>query len=119
MKYYLSNFFDSEGRSSYYNNSLYPIDIHAPSQLFVTLHKAGLFDQNRQLAERVMKWTVNNMQSPQGYFYYQKRRFLTNKIAYMRWSQAWIFYGLTYYILNETSTDKKSRTEKMVAGTKL
>jgi hypothetical protein len=119
MNYYLSNFFDSEGRSAYYNNSLYPIDIHAPSQLFVTLHKAGLFDQNRQLAERVMKWTVNNMQSPQGYFYYQKRKFLTNKIAYMRWSQAWIFYGLTYYILNETRADKKARTEKIVAGTEL
>jgi rhamnogalacturonyl hydrolase YesR len=119
MNYYLSNFFDSEGRSFYYNNSLYPIDIHAPSQLFVTLHKAGLFDQNRELAERVMKWTVNNMQSPQGYFYYQKRKFLTNKIAYMRWSQAWIFYGLTYYILNENRTDKKARTEKMVAGTEL
>jgi hypothetical protein len=59
------------------------------------------------------------MQSPQGYFYYQKRKFLTNKIAYMRWSQAWIFYGLTYYILNENRTDKKARTEKMVAGTEL
>ena len=119
MKYYLENFFDESGRSSYYNNSLYPIDIHAPSQLFVTLNKAGIFEPNKQLAERVMKWTVNNMQSPRGYFYYQKRKFLTNKIAYMRWSQAWIFYGLTYYILSETRTERKARTEKVVAGTEL
>jgi hypothetical protein len=71
--------------------------------LFVTLHKAGLFQQNRQLAERVLNWTVTNMQSPQGYFYYQKKKYFTNKIPYMRWSQAWIFYGLSYYLLNEKS----------------
>lgn len=102
MKYYLETFFDEQGRSAYYNNSLYPIDIHAPSQLFVTLQKAGIFQQHQELADRVLQWTVKHMQSPQGYFYYQKRKYLTNKIAYMRWSQAWIFYGLTYYILAQS-----------------
>jgi hypothetical protein len=100
MEYYLSTFFDESGRSKYYNTSLYPIDIHAPSQLFVTLSKAGTFEKHRELVDRVLAWTVNNMQSPEGYFYYQKRRFLTNRIAYMRWSQAWIFYGLSHYLLN-------------------
>lgn len=104
LKYYLDTFFDNEGRSSYYNNSLYPIDIHAPSQLFVTLHKAGVFNEHRELADRVLNWTVKNMQSREGYFYYQKRRFLTNRIAYMRWSQAWIFYGLTYYLRSVKET---------------
>ncbi|MEO8583122.1 MAG: hypothetical protein ABI415_04955 [Flavitalea sp.] len=101
MKYYLETFFDKEGRSAYYSNSLYPIDIHAPSQLFVTLSKAGIFEKNRELANRVLEWTIKHMQSPQGYFYFQKRKYLTNKISYMRWSQAWIFYGLTHYLLNE------------------
>lgn len=99
MRYYLETFFDADGRAAYYNNALYPIDIHAPSQLFVTLQKAGKFREHLPLAERVLKWTVEHMQAPGGYFYYQKRRFLTNKIAYMRWSQAWIFYGLSYYLL--------------------
>lgn len=106
LKYYLETFFDKEGRSAYYSNSLYPIDIHAPSQLFVTLNKAGIFAENKELADRVLKWTVDNMQSPQGYFYYQKRKYLTNKIAYMRWSQAWIFYGLTYYLLSDNFQSK-------------
>ena len=118
MKYYLETFFDEHGRSAYYSNSLYPIDIHAPSQLFVTLHKAGIFRQNKDLAERVLNWTVSNMQSKEGYFYYQKRKYFTNKIPYMRWSQAWIFYGLTYYLLNENTSsvsrlpshDKKTLT---------
>jgi rhamnogalacturonyl hydrolase YesR len=115
MKYYLSTFFDKEGRSAYYSNSLYPIDIHAPSQLFVTLHKAGNFAENRQLADRVLEWTVKNMQSEQGYFYYQKRKYLTNKIPYMRWSQAWIFYGLTYYLLNEDKEAFRKREPSMLS----
>lgn len=110
MKYYLETFFDKEGRSAYYNNSLYPIDIHAPSQLFVTLHKAGIFKENKELADRVLNWTVKNMQSPEGYFYYQKRKYLTNKISYMRWSQAWIFYGLTYYLLGAKVVSPEART---------
>jgi rhamnogalacturonyl hydrolase YesR len=115
MQYYLKTFFDREGRSAYYNNSLYPIDIHAPSQLFVTLHKAGNFDENRQIAERVLQWTVKNMQSPKGYFYYQKGKYITNKIPYMRWSQAWIFYGLSYYLLNEgRSENVKPKSESQL-----
>jgi rhamnogalacturonyl hydrolase YesR len=108
MDYYLKNFFDEQGRSSYYNNSLYPIDIHAPSQLFVTLHKAECFEEHKQLAERVMTWTVKNMQSPKGFFYYQKKKYLTNRIPYMRWSQAWIFYGLSFYILNNKNINLDS-----------
>jgi hypothetical protein len=100
MQYYLTTFFDSDGRSKYYNNSLYPIDIHAPSQLVVTLSKAKLFRENLELIDRVLKWTIGNMQSTRGYFYFQKRKYYTNKIPYMRWSQAWIFYALAHYIEN-------------------
>lgn len=98
LNYYVTTFFDKEGRSRYYNNSLYPIDIHAPSQLIITLAKANLFEANRKLIDKVMKWTIENMQSSKGYFFFQKRKFYTNKIPYMRWSQAWIFYCLAYYL---------------------
>lgn len=111
MRYYLETFFDADGRAAYYNNSLYPIDIHAPSQLFVTLQKAGKFREQLPLAERVLKWTVEHMQAPGGHFYYQKRRFLTNKIAYMRWSQAWIFYGLSYFLLGVQQTGAPQRAK--------
>ena len=101
MKYYLETFFDPQGRAKYYNNSTFPVDIHSPSQLIIVLTKTRLIDKNTELVDKVLDWTIKNMQSPKGYFYYQKRKFYTNKIPYMRWSQAWIFYGLTYYLLNE------------------
>lgn len=98
MDYYLKTFFDAEGRSKYFNTKLYPIDTHAPSQLVITLSKANLFKNNIVLVDRVLKWTIQNMQSTQGYFYFQKRRYYTNKIPYMRWSQGWMFYALACYL---------------------
>ncbi len=55
------------------------------------------------LADKVLNWTIANMQDKKGYFYYQKYRFYKIKIPYIRWSQAWMFYALTTYlnILNE------------------
>jgi rhamnogalacturonyl hydrolase YesR len=110
MDYYLTTFFDPKGRSKYYNNSTYPIDIHAPSQLIITLFKAGLFESNMDLIDRVLSWTIKHMQSSKGYFYFQKRKLYTNTIPYMRWSQGWMFYALALYT-NKMNTD---RHENMV-----
>jgi hypothetical protein len=106
MSYYLKTFFDKEGRSKYYNNSLYPIDIHSPSQLIITLAKTNLFAKNRKLIDRVVNWTIENMQSPKGYFYFQKRKFYANKIPFMRWSEGWMFYGLAHYLQNTLEGEK-------------
>ncbi|GEO11244.1 delta-aminolevulinic acid dehydratase [Segetibacter aerophilus] len=103
MTYYLNTFFDKKGRSKYYNNSLFPIDIHAPSQLVITLAKANLFNENKVLIDRVLKWTIENMQSSKGYFYFQISKYYSNKIPYMRWSQGWIFYAFAEYLKQETN----------------
>ena len=97
MEYYLKNFFKENGAPKYYNNSLYPIDIHSPAQLITTLYKTNYFGKNKNLANKVVVWTIKNMQHKNGYFYYQKNRFFTSKIPYMRWSQAWMFYALSYF----------------------
>ena len=40
------------------------------------------------------------MQDPSGFFYFQKWPLLTNKISYMRWSQAWMSLALATIIDN-------------------
>lgn len=100
LEYYINNFFTAEGASKYYNNSLYPIDIHAPAQLIVTLSKLNVLNKHKKLVDSVLNWTIDNMQSKDGSFYYQKRKYYTNKIPYMRWTQAWMFYGFSFYIKN-------------------
>ncbi|WP_298550541.1 delta-aminolevulinic acid dehydratase [uncultured Algibacter sp.] len=98
FEYYLNTFFTKEGISKYYNNKTYPIDIHAPAQLIVTLSKLGLFIDNIELADNVLQWTIKNMQSDKGYFYYQKKKFFTSKTPYIRWAQSWMFYAFSYYL---------------------
>ena len=100
LKYYLDNFFTEEGMCKYYNNKVFPIDIHAPAQLIVTLRKLDKLKQNKDLINRVLGWTIDNMQSDEGYFYYQKKKYITSKIPYIRWAQSWMFYALSYYFLD-------------------
>jgi rhamnogalacturonyl hydrolase YesR len=100
MTYYLDNFFTEEGMSKYYNNQTYPIDIHAPAQLVVTLYKNKNLVINKDLVDRVLSWTIKNMQTKKGYFIYQKRSIFSSNIPYIRWAQGWMFYALSYYILD-------------------
>ena len=41
--YYIANFFEANGTPKYLHNKTYPIDIHCPAQLFVTLSKLEQF----------------------------------------------------------------------------
>jgi hypothetical protein len=98
LDYYLRSFFLPSGIPKYYNNSQYPVDIHSSSQLVITLKRLDRIQEYKSILDKVLTWTINNMQDQQGYFYYQKRKWFTNKIPYMRWSEAWMFYALTVYL---------------------
>ena len=100
LTYYVNTFFTEDGMSKYYNNALYPIDIHAPAQMIVTLQKMGVIEEYREMVDGVLQWTILNMQDSKGYFYYQKKKYFSSKIPYIRWAQAWMFYGFSYYSLS-------------------
>lgn len=100
FEFYIQNFFLSDGTPKYYHNRVYPIDIHCPAQLFVTIHRLNKFDDNREMADKVMRWTIKHMQDKKGYFYYQLKKGISSKIPYMRWSNAFMMYAMSYYILN-------------------
>jgi hypothetical protein len=107
FNFYINNFFEEDGASKYYHNRLYPVDIHSPAQLTVTVSKLNRLHEQKQLAEKVLLWTIRNMQDANGYFYYQKKKWLSSRIPYMRWAQAWMFYAMSYYLVSETATDEK------------
>jgi hypothetical protein len=98
LDYYLKNFFTDKGESKFYNNSLYPIDIHAPAQLMIVTNRLGIVESNKDLIKKVIDWTIANMQDKEGYFYYQVKSGMSSKIPYMRWGQAWMFYSLSIYL---------------------
>lgn len=97
--YYISTFFSENGLSKYYNNSIYPVDIHAPAQLVITVSRLDKFPEHKDLVDKVLNWTIENMQSSEGYFYYQKGRYFKSRVPYMRWAQAWMFFALSEYLL--------------------
>tara|TARA_R110000764_G_scaffold149357_3_gene237092 strand:+ start:10038 stop:11234 length:1197 start_codon:yes stop_codon:yes gene_type:complete len=105
LNYYLNNFFLSDGTPKYYNNKIYPIDIHAPAQLITTLSRTVQLENENDLAIKVLNWTINNMQSSKGYFYYQLKPFVSSKLPYMRWAQASMFNAFTFYLKYTNNED--------------
>ncbi|WP_245585038.1 delta-aminolevulinic acid dehydratase [Psychroserpens burtonensis] len=102
--YYLEHFFEANGMPKYYHNQTYPIDIHCPAQVIVTLSKLNVFKDNEDLLTQVLDWTVANMQHKKGYFYYQLKKGMSSKIAYMRWSNAFMFNAMAHFLLETKPT---------------
>lgn len=97
--YYIANFFEADGTPKYYNDRTYPIDIHCPGQLLVTLARLHRYDEYKELADKVLDWTIGYMQDRRGYFYYQLKPGISSRIPYMRWSNAFMFCALSYRLL--------------------
>ncbi len=95
LDFYKNNQFSPDGRSLWRLPNIWPVDIHNQSQGIITFSKLNEFNpEYKDFASTIARWTINNMQSKKGYFYYKKNCFFTNKISYMRWNQAWMMLAL-------------------------
>ena len=70
--------------------------------MVITLARLGKFNEQKQVMDKVLDWTIGHMQSPRGYFYYQVNKYFSSRIPYIRWAQSWMFYALTTYRKFET-----------------
>jgi rhamnogalacturonyl hydrolase YesR len=94
-EYYRHHFFRADGAVRYFHNQAYPVDAHAVGHALVTLAEFSVEDPTALgQAGRCFDWAAANLRSPQGFFYYQHRGWFTNRISYIRWSQAWMLMGL-------------------------
>jgi hypothetical protein len=104
--FYWESQFDAIGRSVWRFPIRWPIDIHNQAQGIITFSRLSRFDSKYlPYAIRIALWTIDNMQDPQGYFYYHKYPIGYNKIPYMRWSQAWMMLALSQIL---TSIESRS-----------
>jgi hypothetical protein len=93
--FYRAHFFGPCGEAKYFHDRTYPIDIHSVAQSLVTLRAFTCLDPDAAgLASRVLGWAMAHMWDKRGFFHYRVLRGLTIRIAYMRWSQAWMLYAL-------------------------
>jgi hypothetical protein len=94
-EFWQERFFLADGWPKYYPDSLYPADVHSAASAIVTLvDLRGRVPGTIIQAERIANWTLENLRDQKGMFYYQRHRFHTVRIPYMRWSQAWMAYAL-------------------------
>ena len=96
LRFYEDHFFLPDGTPKYYHDKVYPIDVHS-FQALVTLSRLRVIRDNSDRLRRIASWMVEHMQAPAGHFYFQKGKYGTNRISYLRWNQAWAFHGLTTY----------------------
>ena len=87
--------FFQNGQSLWRYPKVWPVDIHNQAQGIITF--CNLYSYNKtygEFAKTIVNWTIANMLDKGGFFYYQKYRFFTNRINYIRWGQAWMLYAL-------------------------
>lgn len=96
--YYVNTFITKNGDVSYYKHSTYPLDMHSVAQAVITLLTTGNDQAARMHATRIIGRAVEVLYQPtRDRFVYQKHRWLTNRVNYTRWTQAWAYYALAFY----------------------
>jgi len=103
-QFWKDRFFEPDGAPRYYPTKLYPIDAHSSAQAILTfLAFADRDPEARDCAERVARWTIEQMQDPQGFFHYQLHARYRIRIPYIRWSQAWMERALSELVWVKSS----------------
>ena len=110
FRHYTANFFEDRQIPKLLPDRKYRIDIHSCAEAIHCISVlANTFPDQFKLAGNVLNWTVENLQDPEGYFYYgilksriTGRPFLS-KIPYLRWGQAWMLRAMTAYHFFDSS----------------
>jgi hypothetical protein len=94
LAYHMENHFLEDMTPKYYDTGLYPVDIHNFAQGIDTFLTFGYPEKAQRLLEKAIELMWDDRKH---YFYYQQKRWYKNRINYLRWSQAWMFFALTRY----------------------
>ena len=102
LDYYQKNLFLSDGTPKWMYNKPTPHDIHGSAQGIITFSKAAAIESEQMgQAAKILNWTLENMyDARQARFYYQKTPRWTRRFTLMRWSQAWMCYAISEYLLS-------------------
>lgn len=114
LEFYKGHLFEHDGTAKYYDTNKYPLDMHSVSQAVITLLKVNATEEQALFAKKVIDKSIELLYSPQKqHFVYQKSKYHTNRINYMRWTQAWVYYSFAFF---NHFTDKHRSAEQQTTG---
>ena len=97
--YFKSHFIESDGRIRYMHNRLMPIDIQCAAQAIDTLSFFAASDSEAlNVASRVARWTIEHMQSSEGFFYYRDVGWTKIRTPMLHWGQGTMFKALAHLL---------------------
>lgn len=100
-RHYRSAFFDADGRPWYYRDRPWPIDTHAAAVGILTFLAFRDLDPDAcARAGRTVHWSLENLWDPRGWFVFRRGPRLTNRIPYLRWTQAWALAALAEWVVS-------------------
>lgn len=96
LEFFKAHFFEDDGRPRYYHDRTYPVDSQCAGQAIETLATFSERDPEcLPLACKVARWTIANMQEPDGHFQYRHYPWGKARTAMLHWGQAVNFKGLS------------------------
>lgn len=102
LQFYREHLFEADGAPKFEHDTRYPRDAHAAGQAIRTFVLDGC-EEALSVARNTIQWSIQHLYDESGYFYRRQGRLLTDKTPYMRWSQAWMCYGIST-LLRTTAT---------------
>lgn len=106
FQYFKVNFFETDGRPKYYHDKSEPIDIQCAAQAIDTLaFVSDAHPESLELAARISRWTIKNMQAPDGHFCYRDLGWTKVKTPMLHWGQGTMFKALAH-LLSKVNGDK-------------
>jgi hypothetical protein len=108
LSYYREHLFEADGAPRWMNDKAFPRDTHgAAAGILCFTHAAHFLKENTWVgeADRVLQWTLDNLYSGRGTFYYQQSRCFTKRFCLMRWCNAWMSRALAQRLAMGQSMD--------------
>ena len=98
LDFFLTSFVDGDGAVRASPQSRYPIDIHSCSSSIWAL--SALHEREpraREVAARILDWTLAHMRRDDGRFAFQRRRLVRAAVPYPRWSDGHMLLALAEF----------------------
>jgi hypothetical protein len=109
--FYERSFFLADGTPRYYHDRLFPVDIHSAAQALVTFAAfAPIQGTALGMGKLVAQWALTTMRDRNGRFYFQRHPRYTHTTSFIRWSQAWMLYGLARLLAAERDGGRTADT---------